>query len=1046
MQNLDRIRIAYKKLKANIYHDKTQLPLRDRVVLFEKEGIEEKLGELKKALIDGEKWEDYQKDILDQIGILLYPKSLNPIADDTAIFNADNIPIEMKAPQYFLDLPVQGHILGALWVLSIGYQLDKNSDEDNPNGMYEHSYGNRLRKTLYNKESDDYTYSPSLFEPYFAQYESWRDYGLERAKERLDDKQDAIILTLDFKSFYYSVHLDEKYFPHFLMGIRGKQPWHERLNNFVHKVLVRYSDILRATLGKEASVQIEQRTILPIGFLPSNILANWVLTGFDDAIVAKWNPVYYGRYVDDIIIVDKVEKNSRLYKKAREKKPEARLTTDDVIKEFLTEKGILEVAPRAECPGTKEYVDGPEHEKQKITYKIHSGVARCEGGNITVQGQKVKLFYFQSGATQALLNCFKTKIAQNASEFRLLPDMEAVIKNRNYSEIFDLRNEEGINKFRGITGIELDKFALSKFLGKYRKVSGMIQSREENEFEKDLMLILDERTLISNYGTWERLFEILLLNDRYDLYKKLAIRVVDAIDKYSVPTKEYSANIKTHDALLRVLLSALQRTSAVAWNPQMLNTLSEVCKRAEKLQRDGRFAKTTLDLFNIGDMLATRLAYCETRMVNKYLIPLPIDCVLSGLSKKTANLSVLNDLLSNMDNSWPPDIEKLGYKYYPYMVLPQDISFALLFKGLLSGAENFNPAEHQNRVNSLFIGLNYPLSSTGARSIFGLENVVTDVFPELFAERKLYYTSVACSEQQTMDKLKIAVGSVELSIQDFDAVLDGKPNRSYDRYRQFAKVFDEAIEQKANMLVLPESYLPIEWLPSIARLCANNQMALVTGIEHFIVAGNEAASKNGQVYNLTAVILPYEHEEYRFAHISYHNKVAYAPFEISQIEARRYSYKEGNEYQLFGWNNIWFPVYCCFELASIRDRAIFQEYADIVVAVEWNKDVPYYSNIIESLSRDLHCYCVQVNSSEYGDSRIVAPKDSVSKDIIKTQGGENSCILVGTVDIKALRDFQMWEFAKQKEDGSFKPSPPGRNPDDITQRKRQNRLFPQTMK
>ncbi|MGN0385169.1 MAG: hypothetical protein ACI4EX_04740 [Lachnospiraceae bacterium] len=109
----------------------------------------------------------------------------------------------MKAPQYFIDLPVEGHILGTLWILSIGLVLDKNSDENNPNGMYEHSYGNRLRRTLINKVSNDVTYSPSLFEPYFAQYESWRDYGLECAKERLDDKQDAIILTLDFKSFYY---------------------------------------------------------------------------------------------------------------------------------------------------------------------------------------------------------------------------------------------------------------------------------------------------------------------------------------------------------------------------------------------------------------------------------------------------------------------------------------------------------------------------------------------------------------------------------------------------------------------------------------------------------------------------------------------------------------------------------------------------------------------------------------------------------------------------------------------------------------------------
>ena len=72
-------------------------------------------------------------------------------------------------------------------------------------------------------------------------------------------------------------------------------------------------------------------------------------------------------------------------------------------------------------------------------------------------------------------------------------------------------------------------------------------------------------------------------------------------------------------------------------------------------------------------------------------------------------------------------------------------------------------------------------------------------------------------------------------------------------------------------------------------------------------------------------------------------------------------------YPLFIWNGIWFSVYCCYELADICDRALFKSYSDLMIAVEWNKDTNYYSNIIESLSRDMHCFCVQVNSSGYGD-------------------------------------------------------------------------------
>lgn len=146
MTDLERIKIAYKKFKANLYFDKTQMPLRDRVVLYEQEGIQDKLQELHDALMGDKDWASYEQEILDHIGGLVYPKKLENISDDTAIFNADNIPINMEAPQYFIDLPVEGHILGTLWVLSVGISLDKNSDESNPNGMYEHSYGNRLKK------------------------------------------------------------------------------------------------------------------------------------------------------------------------------------------------------------------------------------------------------------------------------------------------------------------------------------------------------------------------------------------------------------------------------------------------------------------------------------------------------------------------------------------------------------------------------------------------------------------------------------------------------------------------------------------------------------------------------------------------------------------------------------------------------------------------------------------------------------------------------------------------------------------------------------
>lgn len=113
----------------------------------------------------------------------------------------------------------------------------------------------------------------------------------------------------------------------------------------------------------------------------------------------------------------------------------------------------------------------------------------------------------------------------------------------------------------------------------------------------------------------------------------------------------------------------------------------------------------------------------------------------------------------------------------------------------------------------------------------------------------------------------------------------------------------------------------------------------------------------------------------------------------------------GKHYELYQWHDCYFPVYCCYELTSIVERAMFQSYADFLVAIEWNRDVNYYSNILESLSRDIHCYCVQVNSSNYGDSRITMPSKTEEKDIMRTKGGKNSTILVDEIDIKRLGSF-----------------------------------------
>lgn len=282
----------------------------------------------------------------------------------------------------------------------------------------------------------------------------------------------------------------------------------------------------------------------------------------------------------------------------------------------------------------------------------------------------------------------------------------------------------------------------------------------------------------------------------------------------------------------------------------------------------------------------------------------------------------------------------------------------------------------------------------------------------------VYEVNVGSSNK---DKLSIAIANVKLNHKNFDKLIKGKLNRSYDRYKDVSSIVNNAIDEKVDMLVMPESFIPFEWLSTLARTCAKNNLAVVTGVEYI--------NFKGKIFNLTAIILPYMEEEYRCASISFHLKKHYAPNEKSEIRGYRLQEIEGKTYELYKWNGCYFPVYCCYELTSINDRALFQSYADFLIAIEWNRDVNYYSNILESLSRDIHCYCIQVNSSDYGDSRITKPSKTEEKDMIRTKGGKNSTILIDTIDIATLRDFQIKEYELQKSDYRFKTTPPDFNKD-----------------
>ena len=719
-----------------------------------------------------------------------------------------------------------------------------------------------------------------------------------------------------------------------------------------------------------------------------------------------------------------------------------------MIQTFMTESAVRPTGVRTFKRPMFPYAESGNRSSAKNpdAYRIDPQLLASRKSKILTQESKVKVFYFQSGSTQALLNCFRTQIARNASKFRLMPDLESILRYNNYSEIFKLDNSDTVNKFRSVEGMNIDKYALSKFLGKYRKVSGMIKEQKERVFERDLMLIMDERALIEQYGMWERLFEIVVINDRIDLLEQLAVRILTALKRYVIRKGAvHPGSVCLKEGMLRTLRSALCRVSALVWNEKIGGALRKIDETIKELfGSTGEFPVSLMTDFAQENMSQTRAAYCQTRMVNKYVMPLPIDCVLPRLcfSDKAEDAVELYDLTAMREHlviTW--DEPEQDYIYYPYMLKPEELSFALLCTELAEREDDklsFDMYAQTERTKAIFLRRNYPNLPESEENVFELSEVRTKAIRKGPAEKHFVTQINNTTARHKNGKLCVAIGNVELLESNFVAALDRKPNRGYERYKQLSKILDEAIDQKVDLLVLPENYLPFEWLPIVARICSNNQMALVTGIEHLIVSSGDKEKKDNAV-NLTATILPYIHQQQKFAYVAYHNKTAYSPDEKLYIENYNLTYREGKTYHLFNWRDVWFPVYCCFELASIRDRALFHSCADLVVAVEWNKDIAYFSSIIESMCRDLHCYCIQANSSGPGDSRVLQPTRSEKRDIVKTKGGKNPCILAADIDIKELRNFQrLGPDLQRKKD--FKATPPDYN-EEFLQHRREGTLF-----
>jgi hypothetical protein len=257
------------------------------------------------------------------ISVLCYPKSIKSKSNDESTLG--NIPEdsdEIEKLNYFIDLDVESHIIGILWILRSGWILDHR--------LHKNCHGNRINQEVLTKiesyERDGKKYSeptPFLFEPYFKRYQVWRDKGLDAVEKLLEKKDNAIMLSLDFKEYYYTSTINFQKLKNDIKTAKSKlfetsndnlDPFENELDEFLLEYIEKIFTLYTKKFERK-NCNRSDLPMIPIGFLPSLIISNWNLQAFDQAILDIINPAYYGRYVDDMLIVFKSHPESDSFSK-----------------------------------------------------------------------------------------------------------------------------------------------------------------------------------------------------------------------------------------------------------------------------------------------------------------------------------------------------------------------------------------------------------------------------------------------------------------------------------------------------------------------------------------------------------------------------------------------------------------------------------------------------------------------------------------------------------------------------------------------------------
>lgn len=278
-----------------------------------------------------------------------------------------------------MSLPsIEFQILGVIWITKAGHLLDQE--------LLPCCRGNRLKRLSDSGEESDNTKSPindespQIFRPYHFAYRNWRKDGLKAIDAEIERDNRVIGITMDLRRYYHRIDP---------AVLSNPKLWTETFGIRMDRQQSHLTDLLSKALVAWAASSPE-KTGIPVGLLASRVIANALLHDFDKAMSEDLNPVFYARYVDDILLVIRPSKKLK--------------TAEEIMRFVSAELG--------------ELADLHNEDHTLILNLPHVGTSKLEFG-----AGKQRIFDFQGRSGRDLLATINKEIDELSSEFRLLPDI-----------------------------------------------------------------------------------------------------------------------------------------------------------------------------------------------------------------------------------------------------------------------------------------------------------------------------------------------------------------------------------------------------------------------------------------------------------------------------------------------------------------------------------------------------------------------------------------------------------------------------------------------